>query len=52
MAETDLGHDLIFRPDEANPMHHGFIEPSHEMSLEEYRAALEATRDRWVIVVP
>src|SRR5439155_22412893 len=39
---------LVFRPDPAKPMSHGFVEPASEMSVTEYQSALAATQDQWV----
>lgn len=44
-----LGPDLTYRPDPAHPTRHGFIEPSRSMPLDEYQAALAATRAGWVV---
>jgi len=38
---------LAYRPDPANPEEHGFIEPAHSMSFEEYRRAIHQTRTLW-----
>jgi len=37
---------LFLRPNDTS---HGLVEPAHEMSIAEYRSALELTRDDWVI---
>jgi hypothetical protein len=39
---------LLLRPDPEN-VHHGFVEPEQTMALDEYRGALEATRDAWSV---
>jgi hypothetical protein len=44
--ETDLGPDLIYRPDLTN-VGHGFLEPARPMTLSEYQQALAQTRDLW-----
>jgi hypothetical protein len=33
---------------DANDPFHGFVEPDREMRLDEYRAAIEATRPDWI----
>jgi hypothetical protein len=44
----DLGaHGLHYRPDPENPVRHGFVEPSREMSLEEYQGAIRSTAASW-----
>jgi hypothetical protein len=43
----DLGPFLRFRRDPDNPVRHGFIEPAHDMSFEEYQAAIHATAALW-----
>lgn len=47
LLQNDLGADLTFRPDDRAPERHGFIEPSVRMTLEQYEAALAATRPFW-----
>ena len=42
----DFAEGLSLRPDHPE---HGVVEPSHRMTLDAYRAALAATRDRWTI---
>ncbi|HEY7159314.1 MAG TPA: hypothetical protein VH575_35545 [Gemmataceae bacterium] len=44
---SDLGSDLAYRPDPSAPAGHGFIEPSHPMTLQEYQQALALLRNRW-----
>jgi hypothetical protein len=46
LAVSDLGPDLIYRPDPKRP-DHGFIEPARPMSLDEFQRALAQTRDLW-----
>lgn len=46
--ETDeLPEELAYRPDPVNPEGHGFIEPSRQMSFDDYQQALHATRRLW-----
>lgn len=46
--ETDaLPDELRYRPDPKNPRRHGFIEPTRIMPFEEYRRAVQGTRDSW-----
>src|SRR5207248_2974821 len=35
---SELGEDLTYRPDPANPSGHGFIEPAREMPFTAYQA--------------
>jgi hypothetical protein len=49
---TDLGHALTYAPDADRPGTHGFIEPARRMPFDDYRAALEATRSAWDLMVP
>lgn len=42
---ADLGSDLQFRQDSAT---HGLIEPARPVTLNEYEAAVAATRSKWV----
>jgi hypothetical protein len=44
--EALVTEQLLLRPDKRT---HGLVEPAHEMPLADYEAALEATRDGWVI---
>ena len=43
-----LNAALALRPDPGGPAKHGFVEPSHVMTIGEYQAALAATRDDWI----
>jgi hypothetical protein len=46
--ETDeLPEKLVYRPDPDDPDGHGFIEPSREMSFQEYQQAIHSTRELW-----
>lgn len=45
-ASGPITNDLQLRRDRLT---HGFIEPAREVPLNEYLAALAATRDQWVI---
>jgi hypothetical protein len=46
--ETDLlPEELRYRPDPDSPDKHGFIEPSHRMTFEEYQRAIHGTRELW-----
>jgi hypothetical protein len=47
-----LGSDLAYRGDPTNPKNHGFIVPAQDMAFSQYKNAIEATRDRWEIVIP
>jgi len=47
LRQESLGDDLDYRADPRHPTTHGFIEPARRMTLEEYEAALEATRPHW-----
>jgi hypothetical protein len=48
-AEGPFAERLLFRPDPEKPNKHGFVEPVAKMPTGDYRAALAATRDQWVI---
>jgi hypothetical protein len=48
-TEGPFAERLLFRPDPEKPNKHGFVEPAARMPVEEYQAALAATRDQWVI---
>jgi hypothetical protein len=50
MDTDDLPDRLAARPDPDDPARHVFIEPSREMSFEEYESALEETRSLWRLV--
>lgn len=39
---------LQFRPDPDDLDSHGFVEPDGQMTLQEYREAIEATRSSWI----
>lgn len=46
--DTDeLPEKLTYRPDPDNPEEHGFVEPAHRMSFEEYERAIHETRGLW-----
>jgi len=45
---SEIADKLALRPDPEDNGH-GFVEPDAEMSLQSYRAALEATRDQWQV---
>jgi hypothetical protein len=47
LREADLPTDLQFRPDPANPVKHGFVEPRRMMPIGEYEALLGETRMDW-----
>lgn len=47
VRENDLGSELRFRPDPANPGTHGFIEPSFPTTLKNYQDALAKSRVHW-----
>jgi hypothetical protein len=38
---------LIYRPDDAGPERHGFVEPGQRMRLDDFEDLLESTRDSW-----
>lgn len=42
-----LGDGLVYRPDDASPETHGFIEPSRGMRLDEFEDLLALTRNGW-----
>jgi hypothetical protein len=48
-TEGPLTDRLLFRPDPEKPDTHGFVEPAATMPAGDYRQALAATRDQWVI---
>jgi hypothetical protein len=43
----NLGEGLVYRPDDARPDTHGFVEPAWRMRLDEYEDLLALTRDSW-----
>ncbi len=45
--EVNLGPNLRYRPDPANPLKHGFVEPSSFITLDQFQRALAATRLQW-----
>jgi hypothetical protein len=47
-----LGSDLAYREDPRNPENHGFIVPAYDMPFDQYKSAIEATRELWEIVLP
>lgn len=49
---SDLGDDLLYRPDPLDPDSHGFIEPARAMAFDEYQALLVQTRSKWQLVEP
>ena len=50
LDESELGPNLLY--DEDRPGEHGTVQPAQEMTYDEYRRALEATRSRWRRVQP
>jgi hypothetical protein len=46
LMADELGPDLRYRPDPANPAH-GFVEPARPMPLKAYQDALTQTQARW-----
>jgi hypothetical protein len=46
VTDGDLGPDLRYRSDPANPGH-GFVEPARSMTLAEYQRALTRTQRLW-----
>ena len=49
--EETLGALLRFHSDPGHQPQHGVIEPAHEMTFVEFRAALHATRHSWVFIL-
>jgi hypothetical protein len=47
IGDVDLGGDLCYRPDPANPAGHGFIEPVRPVTLAEYQEALTRLQGSW-----
>jgi hypothetical protein len=45
--QENLGEQLAYAPDLALPTIHGFVEPAHQMPLEDYQLALAETRQLW-----
>jgi hypothetical protein len=43
----ELVEGLIYRPDDAAPDRHGFIEPGQRMRLDDFEDLLASTRDSW-----
>jgi hypothetical protein len=43
----ELGDGLIYRPDDASPDTHGFVEPARKMRLNDFEDLLALTRDSW-----
>jgi hypothetical protein len=52
IASSELGPELIYRPDPLNPTGHGFVEPAWPMHVDQYQRALAATRGAWALVAP
>lgn len=51
ISERSLAdYGLSFRPDPTNPTEHGFVEPAFDMSLADYRRAIQQTQGIWVEV--
>jgi hypothetical protein len=50
ISGSDLGEDLLYRPDPLDPDVHGFIEPARAMAFDEYQALLVQTRSKWQLV--
>jgi hypothetical protein len=46
MDETELGPDLVYRPDPTQTGH-GFVEPARPMTLDLFQRALALTQSRW-----
>jgi hypothetical protein len=46
ITSADLGPNLSYRPDPAQPGH-GFVEPVRPMTFHEYQDALAQTQGRW-----
>ena len=46
LKDSDLGPDLVYRPDPARSGH-GFVEPARPMTLREFGDALAQTQGRW-----
>jgi hypothetical protein len=47
LETDDLPGELDYRIDPHNPTRHVFIEPTREMTFEEYQQALHTTRSLW-----
>lgn len=43
----ELGEGLIYRPDDASPDTHGFVEPAQRMRLDDFEDLLAGTRNSW-----
>jgi hypothetical protein len=48
IEEEDLPETLVMRRDPNDPSRHGFVEPVHAMTLQEYQEALATSRGMWV----
>lgn len=44
-----LGENLTYRPDDASPGTHGFVEPARRMRLDDFEDLLALTRDSWTL---
>lgn len=50
LLESDLsGRALSYRSDPEKPREHGFIEPSREMPISDYKSQILDTRDHWKV---
>jgi hypothetical protein len=47
LASEDLVDGLVYRPDDARPEAHGFVEPAWRMRFDEYNDLLALTRADW-----
>jgi hypothetical protein len=47
--DSQLGPDLVYRPDPSRSGH-GFIEPAHPMTLDDFQQELTRTQAIWAIV--
>ena len=48
IEEEDLPESLVMRRDPKDPSSHGFVEPVHAMTLQEYEEAVATSRGMWV----
>src|ERR1019366_676227 len=46
IGSTQLGTELVYRPDPDNPAH-GYIEPARHMTVDEFQTVLSATQPLW-----
>lgn len=51
IEEERLGNKLRFRADSGDLPRHGVVEPAYEMLLQDYRVAIQDTRESWILVL-